>query len=156
MGLGKLAARQRKLHRAACLFAAAEAYRDENLTFATFDHDVEALHTQLGETAFASAWNEGKAMTRKQAIDFAEQDVAPPAKTPLSTQNNNQSPLEPLSARELDVLRLMAEGLTNAEIAQQLVIALETVKVHARNIYGKLGVRGRTQAVIHAQNLNLF
>ena len=64
--------------------------------------------------------------------------------------------VEPLSERELEVLRLIAEGCTNPEIAQRLFLALNTVKVHTRNIYGKLGVHRRTQAVARARELDLL
>ena len=63
---------------------------------------------------------------------------------------------EPFSERELEVLRLIAAGLTNQEIAKTLVIALGTVKTHTANIYGKLGVHSRTQAVARAGELNLL
>jgi LuxR family maltose regulon positive regulatory protein len=63
---------------------------------------------------------------------------------------------EPLSARELEVLRLMAEGHGNAEIAAAMVIAMSTVKSHVNNIFGKLGVATRTQAIARARRLNLF
>jgi predicted ATPase/DNA-binding CsgD family transcriptional regulator len=68
----------------------------------------------------------------------------------------NASLIEPLSERELEVLRLMAAGLSNQEIARQLTVALSTVKVHAGNIYGKLNVNSRTQAVARARELNLL
>jgi LuxR family maltose regulon positive regulatory protein len=54
------------------------------------------------------------------------------------------------------VLRLLAEGLTNAEIAQKLFLTVGTVKVHTSNIYGKLGVSSRIQAVAEAQRLTLL
>lgn len=63
---------------------------------------------------------------------------------------------EPLSARELDVLRLLAAGLANREIAERLGIAAETVKKHAASIYGKLGVGNRTAAVSRATALSLL
>jgi LuxR family maltose regulon positive regulatory protein len=63
---------------------------------------------------------------------------------------------EPLSERELEVLRLIADGLSNAEIAQRLVIAQGTVKRHINNIYGKLGVQSRTQAVARSRELGLL
>ena len=63
--------------------------------------------------------------------------------------------IEPLTRRELEVLRLIAAGLRNQEIADQLVISLATVKRHITNIYGKLGVSHRTQAVARAQELDL-
>jgi len=64
--------------------------------------------------------------------------------------------VEPLSNRELEVLQLIAEGLTNKEIAARLYLAAGTVKVHAHNIYNKLGVNGRTQAVAKARVLNIL
>jgi LuxR family maltose regulon positive regulatory protein len=63
---------------------------------------------------------------------------------------------EPLSSRELEVLRLMMAGKSNAEIAQALVIALSTVKTHTNNIYGKLGVTRRTAAIARARDLRLL
>jgi LuxR family transcriptional regulator, maltose regulon positive regulatory protein len=63
---------------------------------------------------------------------------------------------EPLSERETDVLQRIAAGLTNREIADVLFISPETVKKHTGNIYGKLGVRGRTEAVSRARELDLL
>ena len=64
--------------------------------------------------------------------------------------------LEPLSDRELEVLHLSAAGLSNREIAETLVIALSTAKNHVRNVYGKLDVHSRTQAVARAKELGLL
>ena len=58
--------------------------------------------------------------------------------------------IEPLSDREVDVLRLLAHGLTNKDIAQTLFISVRTVEAHLRNIYGKLGARSRTEAALWA------
>jgi DNA-binding NarL/FixJ family response regulator len=57
------------------------------------------------------------------------------------------SPDDPLTKRELEVLEMMAEGATNPEIADRLVITVSTVKTHVRNILRKLHVRNRTEAV---------
>jgi len=65
-------------------------------------------------------------------------------------------PVEPLSPREVQVLRLMAEGATNQEIAERLCIAPGTVKNHVTNILGKLGVGDRTQAALKARDLRLI
>ncbi len=64
--------------------------------------------------------------------------------------------VEPLSARELEVLRLIAEGLSNQEIAGRLYLSLRTIKFHTSNIYGKLGVKSRTEAVARARSLGLL
>jgi LuxR family maltose regulon positive regulatory protein len=67
-----------------------------------------------------------------------------------------ESLIEPLSKRELDVLRLIVAGLSNPEIADELVIAVSTVKTHINHIFGKLGVESRTRAVAKAQDLGLI
>jgi LuxR family maltose regulon positive regulatory protein len=76
----------------------------------------------------------------------------------VGVQVASSTPLlaELLSDREVEVLRLVAAGLTNKQIAHQLVIALGTAKRHTINIYGKLGVSNRTQAVARARELNLL
>jgi LuxR family maltose regulon positive regulatory protein len=63
---------------------------------------------------------------------------------------------EPLSARELEILRLIAGGLSNQAIANRLVVAVSTVKKHVNNIYGKLDVQSRTQALGRARELHLL
>jgi LuxR family transcriptional regulator, maltose regulon positive regulatory protein len=64
--------------------------------------------------------------------------------------------VEPLTERELDVLRLLVAGLSNAAMAQELVITVGTVKRHINSIYGKLAVNSRTQAVARAHTLKLL
>lgn len=64
--------------------------------------------------------------------------------------------VEPLSDREIEVLELIAAGLTNQQIANRLFLALNTVKVHTRNIYGKLAVNNRVQAVARARALGIL
>jgi len=64
--------------------------------------------------------------------------------------------MEPLSDRELEVLALIAQGLTNSQIADRLYLSLHTIKAHTRNIYGKLDVHTRTQAVARARDLGLI
>jgi LuxR family maltose regulon positive regulatory protein len=64
--------------------------------------------------------------------------------------------IEPLSQRELEVLRLIAQGLSNREICERLFLALDTVKGHNRRIYGKLDVQSRTEAVARGRELGLL
>jgi LuxR family transcriptional regulator, maltose regulon positive regulatory protein len=64
--------------------------------------------------------------------------------------------IEPLSARELEVLHWVQQGFSDSQIASQLILAVGTVKRHLNNIYGKLGVRSRTQALARARALNLL
>ncbi|MCB0167567.1 MAG: tetratricopeptide repeat protein, partial [Anaerolineae bacterium] len=71
-------------------------------------------------------------------------------------QPPDQPLVEPLSERELEVLQLLAEGLTNQQIAEKLFVVIGTIKKHTSNIYGKLGVSNRTQAIARARELNLL
>jgi LuxR family maltose regulon positive regulatory protein len=64
--------------------------------------------------------------------------------------------IEPLTAREREVLRLLMDGASNREIAQHLVLSVNTVKKHVLNLCGKLGVQSRTQAVARTRTLNLL
>ena len=77
----------------------------------------------------------------------------------LPEDNSETTPLpglpEPLTPREREVLRLIAAGLSNRDIAETLIISYATVKRHVSNIYGKLGVPNRAQAILKAQELNL-
>jgi LuxR family maltose regulon positive regulatory protein len=103
-----------------------------------------------------------EAVTRGIAPDYtgrllAEFPIAEPEQTdPSKAQAPKSELVEPLSERELEVLQLIADGLTNQEIASRLFLSLNTVKVHTRNIYGKLGVNNRTGAVARARALGIL
>jgi LuxR family maltose regulon positive regulatory protein len=103
-----------------------------------------------------------EALSREIAPDYVRRllsafPVAEPEQADPSKKEAPKSELvEPLSERELEVLQLIAEGLTNPEIAARLFLALNTVKAHTRNIYGKLGVHSRTQAVAGARALGIL
>lgn len=88
-----------------------------------------------------------EALVRELATPTAADEPASAPAQPL---------IEPLTERELEVLHLLAEGLSNQEIADHLVIAKGTVKSYTGAIYGKLGVRSRTQAVARARTLTLL
>jgi LuxR family maltose regulon positive regulatory protein len=86
------------------------------------------------------------------AFPVAEPEQADPPKS----QALESVMVEPLSERELEILQLISEGLTNPEIASRLFVSLNTVKAHTRNIYGKLNVHSRTQAIARSQELELL
>ena len=75
---------------------------------------------------------------------------------PFRPHPPSQPLFEPLSHRELEVLQLIAQGLSNQEISERLFLALDTVKGHNRKIFGKLQVQSRTEAVAHARELGLL
>jgi LuxR family maltose regulon positive regulatory protein len=75
---------------------------------------------------------------------------------PPAPSRSSREMIEPLTEREREVLLLIAEGLSNREIAQRLFLSLTTVKTHTYNIYGKLGVHSRTQAVAKAGALGIL
>ena len=101
----------------------------------------------------AVAANQFPKYAKSLLVQFTDQD--------LSAAGPNQpdpaeSLLEPLSDRELEVLGLIADGLTNQEIGSRLYISLSTVKGHTTNIYAKLGVKNRANAVTLAHSLGLL
>jgi predicted ATPase/DNA-binding NarL/FixJ family response regulator len=83
---------------------------------------------------------------------FLVEDVIPPHSGPTA----DEALLDPLTERELEVLALMAQGLTNRQIAEQLVVVIGTVKAHSHSIYSKLGVNNRVQAINRAEELHLI
>jgi LuxR family maltose regulon positive regulatory protein len=103
-----------------------------------------------------------EALTHEIAPDYVQRlliafSVEEPEKDEPSQRSVSGSELiEPLSEREIEVLQLIAEGLTNQEISSRLYLSLNTVKAHTRNIYGKLGVNNRTQAGARARALGLL
>ncbi|MBO0730996.1 MAG: response regulator transcription factor, partial [Acidimicrobiaceae bacterium] len=64
--------------------------------------------------------------------------------------------VEPLTSRELEVLRMLAAGRANKAIAQELVVSVDTVKTHVGHVLGKLGAANRTEAVARARQLELI
>ena len=103
-----------------------------------------------------------EAATRGIAPDYTRRlltafpSTKPMQADPSETQNPQSELVEPLSERELEVLQLIAEGLANRELASRLFLSLNTVKAHTRNIYGKLNVHSRTQAIARARGLGLL
>ncbi len=84
------------------------------------------------------------------------QDDGSPQPERVHPAGQSEVLIEPLSDRELEVLRLIDQGLSNSEIAAKLVLSTGTVKVHSHNIFSKLGVSNRTQAVNKARALGLI
>ena len=100
---------------------------------------VDATRAALTDPRYESAWAEGAALTVEQALAAAR-----PAAT--TAEAGDEEELPALTSRELEVLRLLARDLTDAQIAQELVVSRRTVHAHLRSIYRKLDVRSRLAA----------
>ena len=157
--LGTLAQSQTQHERAVRLFAVAAKLRDMTggLVFHTLvdpteqKRSIATVRTVVGEEMFAACWVAGQALALDQAIEYA---LAEPQglEAPLSASTDNlvMSPpstyLAGLTAREVEVLRLIAQGLPYPEIADKLVISRRTVNAHVTTIFSKLGVTTRAAA----------
>jgi predicted ATPase/class 3 adenylate cyclase/DNA-binding CsgD family transcriptional regulator len=114
---------------------------------------------RLDEQADIAAPKPSRALPPRKARDQQEETSLPvhsSARWTPRSPGSAEALIEPLSARELEVLHLLEEGLTNREIAQRLCVSPNTVRVHTYHIYGKLGVNNRTQAVTRARVLGLL
>lgn len=158
-GLADVVAVQGNPAWAALLWGAAEALREAMGTpippvYRTdYDRSVVAARAQLGEQAFAAAWSEGRTMSLEQVLIAHEPvQLAPHRTTEPGKTRNVSFPQSPagLTTREVDVLRLLAQGLTSAQIAEHLVLSPLTVNTHVRSIYSKLGVTSRSAATRYA------
>jgi LuxR family maltose regulon positive regulatory protein len=99
---------------------------------------------------------QGISQDSNQLIVYIDQLLAEFPSTSAADKPKHESLLEPLSARELEILRLIDAGRSNQEIAEILVIAISTVKSHINNLYGKLGTNRRTEAIAIARQQGLL
>jgi DNA-binding NarL/FixJ family response regulator len=119
-----------------------------------YEQAVAAVRVQLGEKAFAEAMDEGCSMTAEQAL-AAQGSTRAPVSTPAglsSTSSATPLPAYPddLTPREVEVLRRLSQGWTDAQIAEQLVISPRTVNNHLTSIYRKIQVSSRAAATRYA------
>jgi LuxR family maltose regulon positive regulatory protein len=94
--------------------------------------------------------------TGKLLAAFEAEQLRSAGEPPLPNPPASQPPIEPISQRELEVLRLFKTELSGPEIARELVIALSTVRTHTKSIYSKLNVNNRRAAVKRAEELHLI
>ena len=150
VGLGEVAAAGGQVAWAVQLWGAARALYEiigtslPPVERTTYERLVTAARAQLGEEAFAAAWMQGRAMTPEQALAAGE-TAATPGEMPKVPPSVTPPVAYPagLSTREVEVLRLVAQGLSNAQIAERLIISPYTVNAHMRSIYSKLEVSSR-------------
>jgi predicted ATPase/DNA-binding CsgD family transcriptional regulator len=147
---------------AARLWGAAEVLRETigeplaPVEHASYAQAIMDARRRLGERTFTAVWAEGRTMTPEQAL----QAQVPLTALPLSpsTPTAGRMPIvypAGLTAREVEVLRLVAKGMTDAQIAETLVISPRTVNTHLTSIYGKIGVSSRSEATRYALEQHL-
>ncbi len=118
----------------------------------TYDRDIAAARDHLIEADFDKAWAEGKAMTKKEIIAYALEGISSSVDLPVSASTDDH----PLTEREVEILHLIAAGLNSREIAERLILSVETIRWYIKIIYSKLDVHSRSEAIARAKELNLL
>ena len=171
IGLAAVATHRDHLRRAAKLYGASEALREAaGLSpkpvgrATTYDYEgyLATVRAGLDEPDFDAAWSEGRAMSLEQAIEYALSEEEP-SKISSSSAASVQPSTSPvpehpagLTPREVEVLVLVAEGLTSAQVAHRLFLSPRTVHRHLSSIYRKLGVGSRAAATRFALEQDLI
>ena len=144
-GIAVVAAALGHLDLATRLFGAASGWREtyqQESWFpmpSDFHKSAASVRRRIGEGAWLEAYEAGRKLNPEQAMQLAEEAVS-------ALEEELQRRSSGLTAREIDVLHLVAAGLSNAEIAERLVLSERTVHAHLRSIFDKLGVNSRTAA----------
>lgn len=152
---------------AAQLWGAAEALREfmgaplPPVEHAIYKERVDAARASIGRRLFSAYWAQGRTMTPEQALATQGKTLMPPqtgrsTELPLLSSRSAATDLAGLTVREVEVLRWVARGLTDAQVAEQLVISPRTVTSHLSSIYNKLGVASRTAATRKALDHHLI
>lgn len=155
LGLAREALSAGQWEQATYLFAATTNHLTINRRLApteraAYERDLAHLRTQLDTTTFAAAWAAGQIMTPQQALALSY--VHKYEQMPAHDSNRPRIPRHPdgLTTREVEVLRLVAQGWTDAQIAESLVISPRTVNAHLTSIYRKIRVSSRYAATHYA------
>jgi predicted ATPase/DNA-binding CsgD family transcriptional regulator len=121
---------------------------------ADYERMKMTVQVELGEQVFAQAWTQGRAMTPEQAVAAQAQPLIPEGTHTKARTNKQKSPASTypadLTEREVEVLRLVAQGLTDAQVAEALIVSPRTVNAHLRSIYSKLNITSRHAATLFA------
>lgn len=165
-GIAEIALAQGQAAWAVRLFARAAALRTSDtyqntigIEQSLYERLLSKAKTRLGEETFAALWLEGRNMTTEQVLTEQGLEVTPPGTFPVAPfRISTPSTLPPagLTRREFEVLRLVAKGLTNAQIAESLIISLTTVNSYLSSIYSKLGVSSRLGAMRYVIDRHLL
>ncbi len=113
------------------------------------------LEAELGAEIYWQAWDRGKNSDLEMVARSLLQHFQPD-ESQQAVHASNSRLVEPLTDRELEILHKIADGLSNAEIAAQLVIEVSTVKKHINRLYDKIGAKTRTHALVRAKELHLL
>ena len=124
----------------------------------TFVDEGEPMYLLLldYQTRIKETTSDGVDGSSSSLLTYVDKLLAAFSPRPSGERSEPTSVTEPLSERELDILRLIATGRSNQEIAEVLVVAVSTVKTHINNLYGKLGTNRRTEAIAIARDLGLL
>jgi len=148
-GLACISGAEREAEWAARLFGAGEALREEVGSEHMPEEDalrepyLAAVRSRLDEAAWETAWAEGRAMSMEQAIDYALSERKPLTSLSPEAEGSSSDEHPTLTPREKEVAVLVTHGLTNHQIAQELVLSQHTVDKHVKNILKKLGLHSR-------------
>jgi predicted ATPase/DNA-binding CsgD family transcriptional regulator len=165
---GKVALARGQPRRAALMFSAARAMYDvlgmrleppSHADMREFEKALDALRERLGEPEFARIASQAQQLSPEDALAYREPEGVPAVRVPARpdsgareagaaspTTSRRQRYPAGLTEREVEVLRLVAAGLTNVEAAERLTVSRHTVNMHLRSIYAKLEVNSRTAA----------
>ncbi|MGH2557614.1 MAG: LuxR C-terminal-related transcriptional regulator [Thermomicrobiales bacterium] len=148
------AARSVRLAGAAEVLRQTASYPIEPRAQAAYEHALAIARIALGEQAFTAAWTTGRALTTEQAVAEAAAVTPPPAATAATTPASAAT--AGMTPRELEVLRLVADGRSDRDIAVLLSISSRTAGNHVANVLEKLGVGSRAAAVAFATRHGLI
>jgi DNA-binding CsgD family transcriptional regulator len=159
-GLAGVAALRGDAVRAARLWGSAEALRAAigyplsifDLSHPDYEGLLDASCSRLGDATWASALAEGRTMTPEQAIEYALESLS---EMPKEAEAPPAYPAG-LSAREIEVLKLVARGMTNVQVATELFVSPRTVNARLGSIYHKIGSHSRAQAARFASEHGLL
>ena len=156
IGLAGVAAAEGHYQRSARLLGAAETRYNVDVNLNSFERAeyerlVRRVRSQLGDQLFAATWDEGRTMTPQQILTAPE----PVQLSKVSKPSSSTYPDE-LTAREVEILRLVAQGMSDAQVAEKLVLSPRTVNWHLTSIYSKIQVTSRSAATRYAVEHHLI
>jgi DNA-binding CsgD family transcriptional regulator len=147
LGLIGIAAAEGKAQLGAKILGALDPYKADFLFYKTdrndYEHFVASVKAQLSEKQFNQLYEEGKGLSLEDAAQLIQSQG-------IKEKSRSDERLNQLTKREIEILRLVAQGLMDAQVAERLVLSPRTVNAHLTSIYNKLGVNSRSAATRYA------